>query len=809
MNNTDQTSSTNIVIVGGVAGGASAAARARRLNEFANITVIERGSHVSFASCALPYHIGGEITDRSKLTLQTPESLRAQLAIDILARTEATSINRQKKTLSIKNLESGQVSDLAYDKLILSPGANPLRPPLPGIDTKGIYTLRNLVDMDKIITTIKDTSRVLIIGAGFIGLEVAEQMIHLNKKVVLVELVEQVLPQMDSEMTQAVEQELMDNGVELVLGDGIDSFAETSNGIEATLKSGKKLIAEVVLLSIGVRPENQLAKDAGLKLGARGHIVANQYQQTSDPDIYAVGDASETIDPILGGPAAIALGGPANRQGRVAVDHIFHGENAIAYPGSIGTSIVRVFDIAAGVTGHSEKRLQQMGIAYKKTIVSDYNHASYFPGATHLTLKLLWEKDTGRILGGQANGYDGVDKRLDVIATAIKGKLTVEELEHIELAYAPPFGSAKDPLNTAAFSANNMRRGQIALTYELPKDENVQLVDVRPKQVADIAPIPSAITIPYAELRQRIAEIDKSKPVVTICALGKLSYFSARILKQHGYQVQSYVGGWKIGKKPQQNPSNTRKMSSTPSSPNTSSSGQSPDLSNAQVVNLEYGQILEIRSSDSGFHSDLPAFCSANGYLCLDVSKEKGIVIGRIAKQPGGSTSLTRLSTGSTGGKTTKGASLVVFSGDLDKVMASFIIANGAVAMGGEATLFFTFWGLNALRKDEQVTVQGKSFMDNMFGWILPRGATKLPLSQMHMGGMGTKMMKGRMADKKLPNLPGLIKVAQDQGVRLVACTMSMEAMGIKEEELIDGVEFGGVAGFLESCERSGTNLFI
>ena len=509
---TEQPHSPRIVIVGGVAGGASAAARLRRLDEHASITLIERGADVSFANCGLPYHIGGEIEDRGKLSVQTPASLRAQLAIDVQAHTEAISIDRETKTLRIHKLDTDVEEDLGYDKLILSPGATPLKPPLEGIDLPGIYTLRNLQDMDRIKAAAESAQSVLVIGAGFIGLEMAEQLIHLHKDVTLIELVEQVLPQMDAEMVRAVEQELMDNGVRLLLGDGISGFSQGDGTVlSAQLNSGKTITADMVILSIGVRPENQLAKDAGLELGARGHIRTNAHMQTSDPNVYAVGDASETFDPILGGPTAIALGGPANRQGRTAADHIVLGERARPYPGSIGTSIVRVFDVAAGVTGHSEKRLQQMEIEYGKTIITDFNHASYFPGATHLTVKVLWEKSTGRILGGQANGIEGVDKRLDVLATAIKGRLTVDDLEHLELAYAPPFGVAKDPLNTAGFSANNIRSGKLRPVYSLAAAEGSQLLDARPAEMAKLKPIPGAVNIPYPELRQRLGELDKAR----------------------------------------------------------------------------------------------------------------------------------------------------------------------------------------------------------------------------------------------------------------------------------------------------------
>ncbi len=812
---TEQSPSPRIVIVGGVAGGASAAARLRRLDEHASITLIERGADVSFANCGLPYHIGGEIEDRGKLSVQTPASLRAQLAIDVQARTEAISIDRETKTLRIHKLDTDVEEDLGYDKLILSPGATPLKPPLEGIDLPGIYTLRNLQDMDRIKAAAESAQSVLVIGAGFIGLEMAEQLIHLHKDVTLIELVEQVLPQMDAEMVRAVEQELMDNGVRLLLGDGISGFSQGDGTVlSAQLNSGKTITADMVILSIGVRPENQLAKDAGLELGARGHIRTNAHMQTSDPNVYAVGDASETFDPILGGPTAIALGGPANRQGRTAADHIVLGERARPYPGSIGTSIVRVFDVAAGVTGHSEKRLQQMEIEYGKTIITDFNHASYFPGATHLTVKVLWEKSTGRILGGQANGIEGVDKRLDVLATAIKGRLTVDDLEHLELAYAPPFGAAKDPLNTAGFSANNIRSGKLRPVYSLAAAEGSQLLDARPAEMAKLKPIPGAVNIPYPELRQRLGELDKSKPVTTICALGKMSYFAARILTQNGFNVQTHVGGWKTEQRPQPPTSTENPMNESELTP-AASVGETILLDctgmacpgpilrvKEAAATLAAGQVLEVRASDAGFKNDLPAFCKANGYECLSVEKDKGIVTGRLSRG-------AACPVAATPSKSGNGATIVVFSGELDKAMAAYVIANGAVAMGGKATLFFTFWGLNVLRKDPAPAVGGKSFMDKMFGWMLPRGANKLPLSKMHMGGLGTWMMKDRMAGKNLPNLPGLMEDARKAGIRLVACTMSMEAMGIREEELIDGVELGGVAEYLGAASETNANLFI
>lgn len=808
-----------ILIIGGVAGGASAAARLRRLDEFAQITLIERGPDVSFANCGLPYHIGGEIQDRSKLAVQTPASLEAQLGIAVKTETEAVAIDRDNKLLEARN-KAGEIQRLPYDKLILSPGASPLKPPLPGIESSGIFTLRNLQDMDRIKSAIESAQRVLVIGAGFIGLEMAEQLIHLGKKVHLVELAEQVLPQMDAEITKTVEQELLNKGVELILSDGINSFSQSSDGIRAELNSGKVLDGDVVVLSIGVRPESVLAKAAQLELGTRGHIRTNAFMQTSDPDIYAVGDVCEGIDPILGGPSAIPLGGPANRQGRCAADHIVMGEKARPYPGSIGTAIVRVFDVAAGITGHSEKRLKQMKVDFDKAIVTDFNHAGYFPGATHLTVKILWEKSTGRLLGGQVNGYEGVDKRLDVLATAIKGKLTVEDLAHLELAYAPPFGAAKDPINTAGFSALNICDGLARPVYELADEPDLQMIDVRPASMATLKPIPNAKNIPFVELRSRIAEIDKSKPVTAVCALGKTSYFAARVLGQRGYDARTHIGGWKIAApvtKPatafSSNDTRTQSQSTSSTAPAKNSPVTQLDATGLAcpgpilrvrdaAAKLPAGEILEVSASDAGFLTDFPAFCKANGYECLGIESDKGIATGRLRKVEGCFSGAPV----ATGGN---GATIVVFSGELDRAMAAFVIANGAIAMGGKATLFFTFWGLNVLRKNPAPAVSGKTFMDKLFGWMLPKGPDKLPLSTMHMGGMGTAMMKGRMASKDLPNLPGLMKSAIEGSVRLVACTMSMEAMGIRKEELIDGVELGGVAEYLGSAAETHANLFI
>ncbi|MDD4349482.1 MAG: FAD-dependent oxidoreductase [Opitutales bacterium] len=819
-------SAPRIVIVGAVAGGASAAARARRLNEHASVTLFEKGPDVSFANCGLPYHIGGEIPERSRLALQTPESLKATLNVDAHIRHEVLLINREAKSIQVRNLVSGDTFDAPYDKLILSPGASPIRPPLPGLDDPRILTLRNLEDMDRIKSLATTSQRVLVIGAGFIGLEMAEQLTHLKKEVTLVELQKQVLPQMDPDLVRPVENALRKAGVQVILGDAVESFTSRPDAVEAWLKTGTRVLADLVILSIGVRPESALAKEADLTLGPRGHIVVNEWQQTSDPDIYAVGDVAETPDPILGNSSSIPLGGPANRQGRVAADHILIPDSARPYPGSIGTSIVRVFGVDAGITGCNQARLRASKVEFEGTTVTDFHHASYFPGAQDLTLRILWDKSTGRILGAQAVGPKGVDKRIDVMATAIRGKMALADLEHLELSYAPPFGSAKDVVNIAGFAALNRLDGLLDPVDTLEAiGPDAQIVDVRPAVVSNIKGIPGALNIPLEELRQRLQEIDPAKPVLTVCAKGKMSYFAARVLQQHGFKARSLSGG--LALQPETPPAEVIQPVIHPETAQTPEGEPQPALSGARtrvldatglacpgpilrlsntLAELSPGDVLRVRASDSGFPTDFTAFCTSRGLENLGLEQHGTHYVGTL-RVPLASSEKTPSALPSNVGN--QNATLVVFSQEMDKVMAALIIALGARAMGGKASLFFTFWGLNALRKDQVSQPVNKTFMDKMFGWMLPRGVDKLPLSNMDFAGLGRKMMKDRMASKNLPNAAGLLEEARKQGVRMIACGMSMEAMGLKAEELIDGVEFGGVAEFLAASNQSDTNLFI
>ncbi len=540
-----RSSPLRLVIVGGVAAGASAAARARRLDEHAEITLIERGPDVSFANCGLPYFIGGEIADRSALAVRSPQMLKGLLKLDVRVRTEATAIDRAAKRVELREAATGKTSWLSYDKLILAPGASPLRPPLPGIDDPRIHTLRSLVDMDRLKSAAASAHRIAVIGAGFIGLEMVEQFKRLGKAVTLVELEPQVLPLLDRPMTLLIEDELRQHGIELILGDGLAAFEPSTETVAFVLKSGRRIDADLIVLAIGVRPDSELARAAGLTLGARGHIRVNPFMQTSDPDIYAAGDAVETEELIGGRPVAIPLGGPANRQGRLAADHIFNPTEAKPYAGAHGTAIVRVFDAAAGLTGWTEKRLRAAGRAYRTVTINENDHAGYYPGAKPIMLKLLSDPDTGRVLGAQVTGLGGVDKRLDVMATALAGELTIDDIAQLELAYAPPFGSAKDVVNLAGFAAINVRDGLMMPIEELPADATVQVLDVRPEPLAEAHPVPAknVINIPLGALRGSLDELDKARPVVTVCALGKTAYFASRILAQRGFTVSSLAGG--------------------------------------------------------------------------------------------------------------------------------------------------------------------------------------------------------------------------------------------------------------------------
>lgn len=538
-----------LIIVGGVAGGASAAARARRLSEEAEIVVLERGPDVSFANCGLPYYIGDEIVERGKLLVTTPEMLRSRFRLDVRTRSQVEAIDRSAKTVHVRDLVSGREYQETYDKLILAPGAAPLRPPIPGLDLPGIYTLRNLQDVDRIKERVdQGISKAVVVGAGFIGLELVENFVKRGVATTVVELQDQVLPPLDKEMTAPLTQQLAAHGVTVLLGDSAEAFEQTASGLEARLKSGRRLPAELIILGVGVRPENRLATDAGLEVGPRGGIRVNEHLQTSDPDIYAVGDAIEVQDFVLGGATQVPLAGPANRQGRIAADNVLG--RASKYRGTQGTSIVGVFDCTAAMTGASEKVLRRNQQPYRAVYVHPAHHAGYYPGAEGMTIKLLFAPDSGRILGAQAVGGAGVDKRIDVLAVAIQANMTVFDLEEMELAYAPQYGSAKDPVNMAGFVAAGLLRGDhpqvdIATLLALPDIERPMLLDVRTPQEFANGSIPGAVNIPVDELRTRWQELPAEREIAAYCQVGQRGYLATRILLQHGLKVRNISGGYK------------------------------------------------------------------------------------------------------------------------------------------------------------------------------------------------------------------------------------------------------------------------
>jgi NADPH-dependent 2,4-dienoyl-CoA reductase/sulfur reductase-like enzyme/rhodanese-related sulfurtransferase len=538
-----------LLIVGGVAGGASAAARARRLSEDAQIVLFERGPDVSFANCGLPYYVGGEITDRRKLLIVTPERLRTRFNLDVRTQSSVEAIDRSRRTIRVRDLSSGHEYEESYDKLILSPGAAPLRPPIPGIDLPNVYTLRTLNDVDRIKARVEQgIKHAVIIGAGFIGLELVENLVGRGIATTIVELQNQILPPFDAEMTTPIVETLSTHGVSLRLGNLAEGFEPSDDGLVVRLKSGEQLMAQLVVIGVGVRPENKLAVEAGLEVGQRGGIRVNEYLQTSDPDIYAVGDAIEVMDYVSGDAVQVPLAGPANRQGRIAADNVFG--RSEKYRGTQGTAIVGVFERTAAMTGASEKTLRRAGRPFRKVYVHPANHAGYYPGAEAMSLKLLFEPDTGRVLGAQAVGGAGVDKRIDVIAVAIQAKMTVFDLEEMELSYAPQFGSAKDPVNMAGFVAAGMLRGDhpqvdVETVLSASTERMPLLVDVRTPEEFAAGFIPGAINIPVDDLRARLSELPRDRDIVAYCQVGQRGYLATRILNQNGFPTANIGGGYK------------------------------------------------------------------------------------------------------------------------------------------------------------------------------------------------------------------------------------------------------------------------
>lgn len=623
--------SKKIVIVGGVAGGATAAARLRRLDETSTIVLFERGEHISFANCGLPYYIGDKIKDRQKLIVQTVEGMSKKFNLDIRNLSEVTQINLDRKTVTIKNLSTNETYEESYDSLILSPGAKPIFPPIEGIsEATNIFTLRNIPDTDKIKAVVdeKKPKRAVVVGGGFIGLEMAENLAERGIEVTVVEMANQVMAPLDYEMAAIVHDHLRDKGVNLILEDGVKAFSQNGNTIE--LSRGTKLCSDLTILSIGVRPENKLAVDAGLNVGERGGIQVNDYLQTNDENIYAIGDAIEVTDYINGNAAMIPLAGPANRQGRIVANNIYGKEEK--FKGTLGTSIAKVFDITVAATGNNEKRLKQLNVNYEAVHIHPSSHAGYYPGAAPIALKLLFDPSNGKILGAQAVGIDGVDKRMDVIATAIKGNLTVFDLTELELSYAPPYSSAKDPVNMAGYVATNIMNGDVENVqwYEIDEivAQNGLLIDVREPIEREMGFIKGSINIPLGDLRERLNRLPKNGTIYVSCQVGLRGYLAARILSENGFKVKNLDGGWKTYSSVfnQSTSSSSQSLEEVEVSIRIDASGLAcpgPILEvHKNMKKLQSGESLQITTNDCNFVKDITSWCDKNQHTLVKTERE-------------------------------------------------------------------------------------------------------------------------------------------------------------------------------------------
>jgi len=820
-----------ILIIGGVAGGATTATRLRRQDEKAEIILFERGEYVSYANCGLPYHIGGAIPNRESLFVQTVEGFKTRFNIDARIKSEVISIDPENKTITVRNLDKGKQYAENYDKLVISTGAEPIKPPLPGIDNEAIMSLRSVPDMDKIKDFISNhtVKNAIVIGGGFIGLEMVENLHDLGIEVCVIEKANQVMAPIDYAMATVVHQHLKNKNVGLLLGESVTGFETTANGIKISLERNKEVTADMVILSIGVRPDVKLAKDAGLELGPSGGIKINEYMQTSDKDIYALGDTVEVFNPVINKHALIPLAGPANKQGRIVADNIVEG-NIHKYSGSIGTSIAKVFDLTVAAAGASSKLLKRENIEHLESYTHGNSHAGYYPNALPLSIKINFSPNDGKLLGAQVVGFDGVDKRIDLLAQVIKNGGTIYDLQEIEHAYAPPYSSAKDPVNIAGFVAENILKNKINIIHwdELKKldPKDIFIIDTRTPEEHEIGYIAGAVNIPVDDLRDRLSEIPHDKKIILYCAIGLRGYLASRILSQNGFtEIYNLSGGYKTYSAADGSQSSEvpfKRMADFLNEEKNKTLNETV-YNNMKTVNINAcglqcpgpimqlkknydeineGERIEIKVTDQAFGEDLKGWSRMMGAKLIDMKNEGGVITATIEKAEK-ENSPANNPTDITNNKT-----LIVFSDDLDRALASFVIANGAAASGKKVSMFFTFWGLNVIKKQNKPSVS-KDFMGKMFGMMLPSNSKKLGLSQMNMGGMGSKMMRYIMKEKRIDSLESLMQQAIDNGIEFIACSMSMDVMGIKKEELIDNVTIGGVAAYLDRADNANVNLFI
>ena len=807
------------IIIGGVAGGATAAARIRRVAEHDEIILFEKGEHISYANCGLPYYIGGTIAERDKLFVQTPDTFGRRFNIDVRVRSEVTAINADRKTVSVLGPD-GHTYEEEYDRLLLSPGAEPFRPSLPGIDLPGIFTLRNVADTDAIKSYIagNNVRRAVIIGGGFIGLEMAENLHDAGMEVSVVEMADQVMAPIDYSMAAIVHNHLREHGIGLYLNTAVTGFEARNSALEVSFASGRKTMTDMVILSIGVRPLNTLAVKAGIKTGQRGGICVDEYLRTSLPDIYAVGEAIEYPHPVDGTPWMNYLAGPANRQACIVADNMALGDK-VKYEGAIGTSVAKVFDLTVAATGIAAKRLRQQGVPYLTATIHPNSHAGYYPGATPMTVKVIFAPDSGRLLGAQAVGHEGVDKRIDLLAQVIKHGGTVSDLTLTEHAYAPPYSSAKDPVALAGYVAENILTGRMRPIYwrELRDMDKtaVTLIDVRTADEFATGAIEGAINIPLDDLRDRLDSIPRDKPVILYCGVGLRGYLASNILRQRGFDdVRNLVGGLKTYRtatapapdapataRARDEVSDTSVPALSIDACGLSCPGPIMKLKQA-VDSVPAGTAIHIKATDPGFATDARAWCESTGNRFVSHDSTRGIH--SIVIEKGSPTSRPSNDTAAA----PRGKSFILFSDDLDKALATFVLANGAAATGEKVSIFFTFWGLNAIKKERKPATK-KDIFGRMFSWMLPSHSRRLRLSKLNMAGMGPAMMRHIMKKKNIDSLETLRDMAVANGVEFIACQMSMDVMGVTRDELLDNVTVGGVATYMNRADSSNVNLFI
>ena len=811
-----------IIIIGGVAGGMSAAARLRRLDEKSDIIVIEKSGYVSFANCGLPYYIGGVIKEKDSLLLETPSTLKEKFNLDVRVKSEAVSINREKKEIKIKNIETNDEYTESYDKLLISTGAKPFVPDIKGLEEAGYLTLRNIEDMEKISSCIDSDGykNAVIIGGGFIGLETAENLKHKNINVTVIEKADQVMAPLDPEMASFIHGEIKRRNIALYLNSDITEISNSGKKKIIKLKSGEVVETDIIIASIGVVPDSELAKNAGLKMSSKGAVEVDEYLKTSDNDIYAAGDVIEIKNAVTGQKALVPLAGPANKQGRTAADNILGREEK--YTGTIGTSIMKFFNMTAASTGINEKYLKKQDINYKSLFIIKADHAGYYPGASDIYFKILFEPETGKIFGAQAVGEKGADKKIDIIATAILGNISVYKLKDLETAYAPPFNSAKDIINYASYMAENIKRDGLE-TVSWNETDKIGLIDVRTEDEYNIDHIQGAVNMPLNTLRENMGKLDKNKEYIVYCKVGQRGYNAQRILVNNGYKVKNLNGGFSIYKSALMPQDNRIKFENDiKNDKHRSISGLNSadkkilDVTGLQcpgpiikiknkISELKTGEVLEVKATDPGFENDIKVWTRQTGNTLLNIENTDGEILAEIKK---GESFLLSKKPDEEAVKENS-TSLVIFSGDFDKVFAALVIANGALAMGNSVSIFFTFWGLNVLRKSNYKTRSKKGIIEKCFGIMMPKGVSKLKLSNMNFFGLGRKMINKVMKTKNIESLESLLEQYIENGGKITACTMSMDVMGIKKDELIENIEYGGVATYMENANKANHNLFI